>query len=78
MTDLLPIVALSLKTALAATLLILPPGGFIVLGFLLALKAAIEARPARTGTIDEAHERIQQVFTAGALLPGAGQRGEGT
>ncbi|MCB2100269.1 MAG: electron transport complex subunit E [Rhodobacterales bacterium] len=59
-------------------LLILPPGGFIVLGFLLALKAAIEARPARTGTIDEAHERIQQVFTAGALLPGAGQRGEGT
>ncbi|HQV32536.1 MAG TPA: molybdate ABC transporter permease subunit, partial [Calditrichia bacterium] len=34
MTDLLPIVALSLKTALAATLLILPPG--VWLGWLLA------------------------------------------
>ncbi|MEL6978366.1 MAG: electron transport complex subunit E [Pseudomonadota bacterium] len=50
-------------------LLILPPGGFIVLGFLLAAKNALDAKAAPAAPADPTHERIEQVFTAGPLLP---------
>lgn len=52
-------------------ILILPPGGFIALGFLLAAKAALDARAEKPAAKDPDHERIEQVFTAGPLLPGA-------
>ncbi len=45
-------------------ILLLPPGGFIVLGFLLALKAIIDGKGVTPLPIDEDHERIEQVFTA--------------
>lgn len=49
-------------------LLILPPGGFIVLGFLLALKAMIDGKGARPAPVDDDRERIEHVFTASTLL----------
>lgn len=52
-------------------ILLLPPGGFIVLGFLLALKAMIDGKGAAPPPKDEAHERIEQVFTASSMSPGA-------
>ena len=52
-------------------LLILPPGGFIVLGFLLALKAVIDGKGTRPAPADDDHKRIEHVFTASTLPPDA-------
>jgi len=48
-------------------ILLLPPGGFIVLGFLLALKALIDGKGAAPQPVDNDHERIEQVFTVNTL-----------
>lgn len=58
-------------------ILLLPPGGFIVLGFLLALKAIIDGKGTKPAMpVDEDSERIEQVFTASGLHAGA--KGEAT
>lgn len=51
-------------------LLILPPGGFIVLGFLLAAKAAIDQRGAGGETSDSQTDHIEKVFHASGLTVG--------
>lgn len=51
-------------------ILLLPPGGFIVLGFLLALKAIIDGKGAKPAPVDEDQERIEQVFTASGIHAG--------
>jgi H+/Na+-translocating ferredoxin:NAD+ oxidoreductase subunit E len=56
-------------------ILILPPGGFIILGFLLALKALIDGKGAKPTRIDKEHERIEQVFTASTLTAGMVETG---
>lgn len=55
-------------------LVILPPGGFIVLGFLLAAKAAIDARGRRRMPGDDA-EHVEKVFTASGLVGAAPHEG---
>lgn len=57
-------------------LLILPPGGFIVLGFLLAVKAMFDGKAAHPAAIDGDHERIQHVFTVSTQLPDAATAGK--
>ncbi|MEO0818736.1 MAG: electron transport complex subunit E [Pseudomonadota bacterium] len=52
-------------------ILLLPPGGFIVLGFLLALKAFIDGRATTPQSADDDHERIEKVFTASTVSSGA-------
>ncbi|MBN2905379.1 MAG: electron transport complex subunit E [Rhodobacteraceae bacterium] len=56
-------------------LLILPPGGFIVLGFLLALKASLESRtPQGTQTLERGQP--EKVFTAAGVLTRSAHAGE--
>ncbi|WP_116134593.1 electron transport complex subunit E [Tropicimonas sp. IMCC34043] len=47
-------------------LLILPPGGFIILGFLLALKSIVDSRQRASG--HTADSRLPKVFTAAGVL----------
>ncbi|MGC9419545.1 MAG: electron transport complex subunit E [Rhodovulum sp.] len=56
-------------------LMILPPGGFIVLGFLLALKALVDSR-SRAGTATPANPQVEKVFTAAGVLSRDRQPGE--
>jgi len=48
-------------------LLILPPGGFLVLGFLLALKAMVDSR-SRSGAQPVENPQVERVFTAAGAL----------
>jgi len=56
-------------------LLILPPGGFLVLGFLLALKAMIDSRSRDEAPLDIAR-RQERVFTAAGVLTRRTEAGE--
>ncbi|ARE40202.1 Electron transport complex protein RnfE [Rhodovulum sp. P5] len=48
-------------------LMILPPGGFIVLGFLLALKSVVDSR-STTGQARVQNPNVEKVFTAAGVL----------
>ncbi|MCO8144592.1 electron transport complex subunit E [Rhodovulum tesquicola] len=56
-------------------LMILPPGGFIVLGFLLALKAMVDSR-SRSGQVQVANPNVEKVFTAAGVLGRGARAGE--
>ncbi|SIO53811.1 electron transport complex protein RnfE [Rhodovulum sp. ES.010] len=56
-------------------LMILPPGGFIVLGFLLALKAIVESRSRDEGQ-GAVRERRERVFTAAGVLTQTNDAGD--
>lgn len=58
-------------------IMILPPGGFIALGLLLALKSILDRKAApKANAIDEDIERIERVFTASGLQGGATAKGD--
>ncbi|MBK1637028.1 electron transport complex subunit E [Rhodovulum adriaticum] len=56
-------------------LLILPPGGFIALGVLLALKAMVDSR-SRAGGQRVENPQVEKVFTAAGVLSRDAQAGE--
>lgn len=56
-------------------LLILPPGGFLVLGFLLALKALVDSR-SRTGSQQAENPQVEKIFTAAGVLNRDAETGE--
>ncbi|HFB2048872.1 MAG TPA: Ion-translocating oxidoreductase complex subunit E [Hyphomicrobiaceae bacterium MAG_BT-2024] len=44
-------------------ILLLPPGGFIVLGLLLALKALIDGKAVKPQLVDDSHQHTEYAFT---------------